>query len=279
MEHHLISAIHSKTYLLTWNPGKFEWGDFQEDWDSYYSGSRPRFRWSCGNTKSIKVGDRVFLMRLGYQEDVTGIVASGVVTEPPFEEDNWNPEGLSLTAWYVEFEPDVFFNPDTDDLLDPKIVSQEFNWHPQRSGVTIPNEIAIHLEQIWQRHVQRTDLIEVSRLAGTTKSKTYREGSRTLVTSYRYERDPQARDACIRHYGLKCVICGFDFSEAFGAVGSGFIHVHHLLPMSERDVEYTIDPIEDLRPVCPNCHAMLHRKSPPYAIEELRSIRQERRNY
>jgi 5-methylcytosine-specific restriction protein A len=32
---------------------------------------------------------------------------------------------------------------------------------------------------------------------------------------------------------------------------------------------YIVDPVKDLEPVCPNCHAMLHRKDPPYSIEEL----------
>ena len=96
-------------------------------------GSRPRFRWSCGNTKSIEVGDRVFLMRLGYQEEIKGIVASGIVTISPFEAPHWNEEGSTPTALYIEFEPDVFLNPDTDDLLDPKIVTQDFDWYPQRS--------------------------------------------------------------------------------------------------------------------------------------------------
>ena len=34
--------------------------------------------------------------------------------------------------------------------------------------------------------------------------------------------------------------------------------------------EYEIDPIKDLRPVCPNCHAMLHRNG-NISIEELKS--------
>jgi predicted HNH restriction endonuclease len=46
--------------------------------------------------------------------------------------------------------------------------------------------------------------------------------------------------------------------------------VHHLRPLSGIAEEYEIDPVEDLRPVCPNCHAMLHRKTPPYTIDELR---------
>jgi 5-methylcytosine-specific restriction protein A len=34
--------------------------------------------------------------------------------------------------------------------------------------------------------------------------------------------------------------------------------------------KYEVDPIKHLRPVCPNCHAMLHRQEPPFTIEELK---------
>jgi 5-methylcytosine-specific restriction protein A len=37
--------------------------------------------------------------------------------------------------------------------------------------------------------------------------------------------------------------------------------------------EYQVDPIADLRPVCPNCHAMLHSRRPtPLSIAELKRI-------
>ena len=52
-------------------------------------------------------------------------------------------------------------------------------------------------------------------------------------------------------------------------MGKNFIHVHHIKPLSEIDKEYKINPIQDLRPVCPNCHAMLHKKVPAYSIEEI----------
>lgn len=263
------------TYLLTWNPGRFSWETFEEDWDVFYMGSRPRFRWSCGNTKSIEVGDRVFLMRLGYQEEIKGIVASGIVTVSPFEAPHWHGEGGTPTALYIEFEPDVLLNPDTDDLLDPKIVTQEFDWYPQRSGITIPHEIVPYLEQVWQQHVQHLRADDDSPHTRSPKQEKYKEGSRKLVSSYRYERDPRAREACIKHYGTTCVVCGFDFGKVFGIIGEGYTHVHHLIPLSENETEYVIDPVEDLRPVCPNCHAMLHRKSPPYSIEELKYIRQQ----
>ena len=147
-----MTAMSHKTYLLTWNPAKSTW-DYYQDWENVFVGNRPRLEWSCGNTQKIQVGDRVFMMRLGWREKVTGIVASGWVTAEAVEGPHWADEGNSTL--YVEFEPDVLLNPDMDVLLDPRIVSPEFNWRPQRSGVSIPGEIAAPLERIWRQHVGR----------------------------------------------------------------------------------------------------------------------------
>ncbi len=99
----------------------------------------------------------------------------------------------------------------------------------------------------------------------------FREGAVCKVSVNAYERSPQARQRCIAHYGTSCFVCGFNFGQVFGELGKGFIHVHHLCSISEIAKEYEVDPIKDLRPVCPNCHAMIHRRSPPLSIEELQS--------
>lgn len=101
----------------------------------------------------------------------------------------------------------------------------------------------------------------------------YPEGAVKQVLVNAYERSPEARKACIEHYGVTCAICSFDFEARYGAIGSGFIHVHHLRPLAMRAAEYTVNPIEDLRPVCPNCHAMLHRRNPPFSIDEIKDLR------
>lgn len=88
----------------------------------------------------------------------------------------------------------------------------------------------------------------------------YIEGSFKTVTVNAYERSKKARNKCIDHYGVNCMVCNFNFANVYGSLGEGFIHVHHLKPLSEIEKEYKVDPINDLRPVCPNCHAMLHRK-------------------
>jgi hypothetical protein len=85
------------------------------------------------------------------------------------------------------------------------------------------------------------------------------EGAKKIVTVNAYERNHKARKECIKHYGVKCYICDFDFEGVYGEEGKGFIHVHHEKPLFTIQEEYQVDPIKDLKPVCPNCDAMLHR--------------------
>lgn len=97
------------------------------------------------------------------------------------------------------------------------------------------------------------------------------EGAVHEVVMNRYERSAKARAACLAAKGYRCAVCGMDFEGTYGDIGHEFIHVHHIVPISSIGKEYVIDGERDLVPVCPNCHNMLHRKEPPYSIEELAS--------
>lgn len=88
----------------------------------------------------------------------------------------------------------------------------------------------------------------------------------------RYERDHVARKKCISHYGTRCNLCGFDFAAIYGQAMAGLVHVHHLNLLSKVGPDYNVDPIRDLRPVCPNCHAVIHRREPPYSLDEVRQF-------
>lgn len=96
------------------------------------------------------------------------------------------------------------------------------------------------------------------------------EGSVNRIVTNRYERNPLNRQLCIAIHGYSCKICGMSFEERYGEIGHKFIHVHHIVPVSQLGSGYMIDPAKDLIPVCPNCHAMLHRQDPPYSPDIIR---------
>ena len=84
------------------------------------------------------------------------------------------------------------------------------------------------------------------------------------------ERDPILRDQCLQACGYACSICGLNLGEMYGDLGRGFIHVHHLDPLSVRSGEEYTDPKKDLIPVCPNCHSIIHRGGRLLAPEDVR---------
>ncbi|WDD98490.1 HNH endonuclease [Thalassomonas actiniarum] len=98
------------------------------------------------------------------------------------------------------------------------------------------------------------------------------EGAIKQVTVNAYERNSRARAACIAHYGACCQVCKTDFEKVYGNIGKGFIHVHHKIDLASIRESYQVNPIKDLIPVCPNCHAMLHTETPAMTVEKLKSL-------
>ena len=96
-----------------------------------------------------------------------------------------------------------------------------------------------------------------------------REGARHQVLVNAYERNRKARRRCIAAHGSTCCICGFSFGAVYGPEAEECIHVHHVRPLSERGGPYVVDPVVDLRPVCPNCHAVLHLGGRCRTVEEV----------
>ncbi len=97
------------------------------------------------------------------------------------------------------------------------------------------------------------------------------EGAFKRINVNAYERNPVARARCIAAHGAICSVCGFNFASVYGAEAAGFIHVHHLKPLSEIQENYEVDPVVDLVPVCPNCHAVIHMSNPPKTIDQVKS--------
>lgn len=107
----------------------------------------------------------------------------------------------------------------------------------------------------------------------------FAEGKKYDVITTRYERNPVNRVLCLSKYGYNCQVCGFNFEKEYGDLGKEFIHVHHITPVSQMRESHVINPETDLIPVCPNCHAMLHRTDPPLSpVALIKIMEQEHHN-
>ncbi len=265
------------TFLFTWNPQKWNWIDLQVSIDHLENVGYVVRRWSCGNSKNIKKGDRVFLVRLG--EEPRGIMGSGYAKSSYYVSPHWDgTEGK--TANYIDIEFDILINPEKnilfskDDLdkVDPNKTQQ---WFPQQSGISIKPEILSSLESNWFDFIRENKYIGTAFLSNdvvSDETESFMEGKSKEVTQTRYERNPQARKTCLKHLGYSCQICEFNFEKTFGDIGKGFIHVHHINAIAGIGKEYEIDPKKDLIPVCPNCHAMIHSKRPAFTVDEIKAI-------
>ncbi len=117
-----------------------------------------------------------------------------------------------------------------------------------------------------------TDIVPVEEEPVPDHEAGYAEGSVQRTEINRYERNPLNRKLCLAAKGYDCAICGMNFEKQYGEIGYHFIHVHHIVPVSRVGAGYVIDPLRDLIPVCPNCHAMLHKNNPPLLPDELKRM-------
>jgi 5-methylcytosine-specific restriction protein A len=261
------------TYLFVWNPRRWKWENLEENIEQVNSTGRCPEDWSCGNTKSIRPNDRIFLVRVG--EEPKGIMAAGFVTSYPYLHRHWSEKKKDVL--YVDIEFETLLNPDKDPILTLEILNtgnlSKQHWTPQASGISIRPELVDELEAVWFDFL-RTQNLRHNPFApiNSGEQRTFSEGTANQVLLTRYERNPYARKACIQLYGYSCTVCNFNFEKHYGQIGNGFIHVHHLIQLANVGKPREIDPIKDLRPVCANCHAMLHRQNPPMSIEELKSM-------
>lgn len=262
------------TYILTWNPKKWHWSEelYEEEMLRTARGELVAGRWSCGRTKRILPGDRLFLLR---QRSLRGIISSGFATSEVIEDEQWDVTRQDRMARYVEYQSDALL-PAEQRLPVEQVLKAALGipWNNlQASGVRVPEQYANRLEKLWERHLAKLGRSKKPVVFPEESSeRAYIEGATQRVIVNAYERNPEARAECLAHYGLSCVVCDFSFAEAYGELGEGYIHVHHLRELARIRRSYRIVPVRDLRPVCPNCHAMLHQTTPALTVEELRRI-------
>ena len=249
-------------YLYAWNPRRWNWKDLQEGIAYVNNDERYDRPWRC-RTRKIAVGDLFFLMRLGLEPK--GIIGCGYVSSTAYERPHWDP-GKNAKGIKISYT-DLFFTVLSENpiihLEELNYKFPNYNWTPQSSGMIIPDGIEYELSSIIQNDNK-------NRFSKQTKQfRRYREGKPRIINYKTYDRSLPARQECIGYYGYDCSVCGFNFEAIFGDLGKNYIEVHHLKQIADIGEEYRIEPIKDLRPVCANCHRMLHKQRPALSIEEL----------
>lgn len=277
-------------FLFIWNPEKWsKWTDpnngpyIEKNIEELKTTGKVTLLWSCRSHKSIRPGDRAFFAKVG--STPRGIFASGTVVSEPFLSKHWSGENNDVPGVLIEF--DVLLNPEKEPILSldlrtlfslknykPKTnenISNR-NWSPQSSGISIRHETVEKLEKTWFDFLRTQNIHNNPFSTYSDKTQAFIEGSATQVLQTRYERNIYARNECLNLYGYSCSVCNFDFEKFYGNLGFKFIQVHHLTQVATIKQEYQVNPVQDLRPVCPNCHSMLHKQSPPLTIDELKEI-------
>jgi len=260
------------TYLLTWNPRNWAWDDLEEMVNRTAEGRPVEDQWSCGNTKRIRMGDRLFLLRQGVEP--RGIVAAGWATSAVYEGPHWDRERREKddTALRVDLRFDRILNPEVDEILpldklqDGSLAS--VNWATPASGIQI-RQGADELERLWAELVGFYESLG----SGAEAVGAVEGELRVALTRHRaresWLRDVKIAEAKSANAGrLPCEVCGFDFLEAYGEIGRDYAQIHHLKPLGGR-ASPSLTRLDDLAVVCANCHVMIHRGGEIRSLSDL----------
>lgn len=97
------------------------------------------------------------------------------------------------------------------------------------------------------------------------------EGATTGRISTKFERSRFNRALSLAFHGYDCKACGMNMRDTYRGLKNNFVHVHHLNPVAEAGIT-KLDPIRDMVPLCPNCHAIAHMRNPPYTVLEIKQM-------
>jgi 5-methylcytosine-specific restriction protein A len=248
--------------LLAWNrDAKDTWP--VEDYDDarllLLRGELYETTWSVGRRRNIVVGTPCFLYVQG-EKHSRGLVGLGTVVGEPYEDDHFRVGGA--TSNYVEIEWQGLLP--LDDLIPLRELLRHVPDGPwakgfRQSGHPLHGKTAQQLLDLWHDRTPESEETE----AGEISDGGYIEGAVRTIKVNRYERDPRARRIALEHHGHVCAVCDLDPVRVYGpGIGTRVIHVHHITPMSQIGEEYELDPINDLIPLCPNCHNAIHKLTP-----------------
>ena len=266
-------------YLLTWKPDRFDL-DLQWMIKQFKRGTLGTSEWATGTTKTMRLGAPFFFLRQGH--DHPGIIGWGRICGSVHQQPHWDPAMAKAGKESNEVDVQFEFITMPDDpkaiprpLLEADRRTKAGKWDIQGSGTRLTAEVTNGVRALLQDRRVKMPSLNADADAPWVRVETYSEGSiKQSLTTY-HERNSKARLRCLHHYGCVCQGCGFDFGLYYGPDADGMIEVHHLRRISQATKSRRVDPIKDLRPLCSNCHRVVHlpgAKADPLPIPTLRAM-------
>lgn len=208
--------------------------------------------WTC--PKNAEIGDPVFILILG-----EGVLSTGTVDSVPRPA----PKGWGFPGrYYAEIG-------NLEPLPAPVSMNSLVHRFPKWGYPTYPRSYAT-VQSPLAEEIVRFMALRQSAIVDDLPLPLLSEGTPRTINVIQYERNKRARQRCLDHWGFRCVACGIGFAEIYGSDFANCIHTHHLEPVASRKKTYRLNPETDLRPLCPNCHAVAHTSDPPLSIAEIK---------
>lgn len=252
--------------ILGWKPEGGKRWDHRAAVEQVAESGRSLQRWSTDQPLNVPAGTEAWLFVRGGSDSGTGLIGHGVIVSEPYQAAS----GERDAEWYVSVLFDALFPLGEQirrDILRAAVPGIPWDDVMGRPGIPVPHEAEPGLRQLWR------DRGPAAAGPAYVVPGTRPPDAVSSLGVNRYELDPDARRVCLAFHGTSCAACGFSFEAFYGDTGAGPIDVHHVVPPEVFGSGYELDPVADLVPLCPNCHAMAHRSvGPPLTVSELRHI-------
>ncbi|WP_303836720.1 AAA family ATPase [Ruminococcus flavefaciens] len=137
-------------WLLTYNPKKWNWEDYDEAVSITKSGTGYLSGWNCAN-HHVKVGDRVFLVKLGDNSTPKGIIATGYIVSEFWKGEHFD-DTKDKKIEYITILFSTILDYRIDDIITIDELVERFpeqKWNPQCSGIEIKPDAAHWLIESW----------------------------------------------------------------------------------------------------------------------------------
>ena len=142
-----------------------------------------------------------------------------------------------------------------------------------------PNDAIFWFDSALDELIPGAEEKHIAEIVKEAQPEVLTEGAARSFTATRYERNRRAREICLAYHGKSCAACGINFERDYGPQFADIIEVHHIVPVSQIAESYVVDPINDLVPLCPNCHTAIHSaKDGVYAKKEFFEIIKNTKN-